>query len=58
MAVPVKSVVMASVGSILELSERARAELQTFFEVSVKVEGKELAVLGWSGPDEADALVR
>lgn len=58
MAVPVTSVAMAAVRSVLELTERARAELQTFFEVSVKFEGKELLILGWSGPDQADALLR
>ena len=57
-AVPVKSVALAAVRSVDELDGRVRGGLQQFFEAAVTFEGKALRVLGWGGPEAADALVQ
>jgi inorganic pyrophosphatase len=55
---PIKAPRLDGVRSVLDLSDRWRAELEKFFLATVAFEGKELKILGWSGPREADALVK
>ncbi|MBA3639012.1 MAG: inorganic diphosphatase [Acidobacteria bacterium] len=57
-AVPLGSVTMQSVGSVHDLTERTRAELEHFFAAAVTFEHKDLKILGWLGPDEAARLLR
>ena len=56
-AVPLKAPDLESVSSVFDLSERARAELERFFLNAVAFEGKDLKILGWAGPSEAESLV-
>ena len=46
------------VTDVRQLPQRVRDELAAFFVAAVALEQKNLAVLGWKGPDAADALVR
>ena len=39
------------------LSERVRAELETFFGAATFLEGKDIAILGWGSADEAEAAI-
>ena len=55
---PVKAPRHADVRTVFDLSDRWRAEIEVFFLAAAAFEGKEPKVLGWSGPLEADALVR
>ena len=55
---PVKAPRHADIGTVFDLSDRWRAEIENFFLAAAAFEGKDPKVLGWSGPDEADALVR
>jgi inorganic pyrophosphatase len=57
-ALPVRAASWDDVRSVLDVSERARRELEQFFLAAVAFEGKNARMLGWSGPDEALALVR
>ena len=41
-----------------ELGEQLRAELEQFFTAAVAFEGKDVRLLGWGGPDEADSIIR
>ena len=56
-AVPLKAPDLEFVVSVFDLSERTRAELERFFLNAVAFEGKDLKILGWSGPSEAEALL-
>ena len=56
--VPVESPRLQQVTSVDDLSERARLELEAFFRAAVQFEHKELKLLGWAGPAEAEAAVR
>jgi inorganic pyrophosphatase len=56
-AVPLKAPDLESVSSVFDLSERARTELERFFLNAVAFEGKDLKILGWAGPGEAESLV-
>lgn len=56
--VPVKAPRQDAVRSVADLAERTRAELQHFFTAVVAFEAKQIALLGWEGPEEALALVR
>lgn len=58
MVLPVKALRQNDVQTVLDLSDRWRAELERFFLASVAFEGKDPAVLGWDGPLEADELIR
>ncbi|MFT3767386.1 MAG: inorganic diphosphatase [Minicystis sp.] len=41
-----------------DLPERTRKELEHFFLAATALEDKDVQVLGWQGPEAADALVR
>ncbi|HWC74525.1 MAG TPA: inorganic diphosphatase [Gemmatimonadales bacterium] len=56
--VPLKAPRQESLRSVLELTERARAEIETFFLEVVAFEGKDLKLLGWQGPDAALKRIR
>ena len=43
---------------MFDLGQRDRAELEQFFLHAAALEGKELTILGWAGPDEALSVVR
>jgi len=55
---PLKAPRQEHVKSVFELPERVLDELAEFFLNAVAFEGKELAILGWGGPDEAKAAVK
>ena len=55
---PIKAPRWDSVRSVFDVSERTRLELQQFFTAAVAFEGKEIAILGWAGPDEALTVAR
>jgi|SRR5436190_2219969 len=57
-ALPIKAARLEPVRSVFDIPERTRLELQQFFLAAVAFEGKDLKILGWSGPDDALALVR
>ena len=57
-ALPVKAPRSEQVRSIFDLPERVRLELEQFFQNVVAFEGKEIALLGFAGPDEADRVLR
>ena len=54
---PIKAPRHDDVRTVFDLPDRWRAELEQFFLAAVAFEGKELKVLRWSGPIEADELV-
>lgn len=56
-AVPLNAPNLESVASVFELSEQTRAELVRFFLNAVAFEGKDLKILGWAGPGEAESLL-
>jgi inorganic pyrophosphatase len=41
-----------------DLPTRVREELNQFFLAATALEGKELRILGWAGPEQAVALIR
>jgi len=57
-ALPVKAPRSEQVRSVFDLPERVRLELEQFFQNVVAFEGKEIALLGFAGPDEADRVLR
>jgi len=57
-ALPVKAPRLEHVRTIFDLPERTRLELEIFFLSVVAFEGKELKLLGFAGPDEADATLQ
>jgi inorganic pyrophosphatase len=44
--------------SVLDLPQRVREELERFFIEAVAFEGKNIALLGWAGPEAGSALIR
>jgi len=54
---PLKAPRQQDVETVFQLPDRWRAEIERFFAAAVAFEGKELTILGWGGPVEADALV-
>jgi inorganic pyrophosphatase len=54
---PTKAPRQEGITSIFDLSGRIRDELEQFFLHAVALEGKELALLGWEGPRQAQATV-
>ena len=56
-AVPLNAPNLKSVASVFDLSDRTRAELVRFFLNAVAFEGKDLKILGWAGPGEAESLL-
>jgi inorganic pyrophosphatase len=57
-ALPITAPRHEQVRSIADLPERVRRELEQFFLTVVAFEGKDLRILGFAGPDEADATLR
>lgn len=57
LAVPTMAHRFGSLKDALALPERVREEIQQFFMTAVLFEKKNLSVLGWGGPAEAEALV-
>jgi inorganic pyrophosphatase len=55
---PLKAERLEHVRSVFDLADRVRAEMEQFFLHAVAFEDKELRLLGWEGPAEAEALVR
>jgi hypothetical protein len=43
---------------VFNLPERVRAEIERFFLSAGAFEAKELQLVGWGAPEEADPLVR
>jgi inorganic pyrophosphatase len=56
-ALPLEDKGSDGIKSVFDISARARAEVEQFFRNAVAFEGKDLELMGWSGPDEADGLV-
>jgi inorganic pyrophosphatase len=56
--IPHKTPTLHDVRSVDDLPDRLRAELEHFFTAVVAFEHKQVRLLGWSGPAEADQLVR
>ena len=57
LAVPLGAPRYERLREIADLSERDREELETFFESVVEFADKNLKLLGWGGPDEAEHLL-
>src|SRR5262245_46533392 len=57
-ALPLEAPRHAHIRSVFDLSERVRDELEQFFRHAVFFQRKNLELLGWDGPNEAEALVR
>jgi len=57
-ALPMKAPRCDHIRTIFDLPERVRLELERFFLNVVAFEGKELALLGFDGPDEAERVLR
>ena len=55
---PVDAPRWGDVKSVADLGERTRSELEQFFRTAVAFEGKQLEILGWTGPSAAMNLVR
>lgn len=55
---PTKAPRQEGIASIFDLTGRIRDEIEQFFLHAVAFEGKELALLGWQGPREAQTLVQ
>jgi inorganic pyrophosphatase len=55
---PRKAPRVEHITSVFNLADRVRAEIERFFLNAVAFEGKELQLVGWGGPDEADGLVQ
>ncbi len=57
LVVPLKAPRQDGLRDVGSLSPRVREELEHFFTAVVAFEGKGLAILGWAGAADADALV-
>lgn len=57
LVVPVKAPRFDGLRDARELPDRAREEIEAFFRTAVLFEDKDLTLLGWGGPDEAERLV-
>jgi inorganic pyrophosphatase len=55
---PTKSPRQDEIASVFDLTTRIREEIEQFFLHAVAFEGKELTLLGWQGPREAQATVQ
>jgi inorganic pyrophosphatase len=55
---PIKAPRQEQIRTIFDLPERVRLELEQFFLNVVAFEGKELKLLGFDGPEEADRVLR
>jgi inorganic pyrophosphatase len=47
----------ADLASVMALPRRLRDELEHFFIAATALEGKDAAILGWGGPEEALKLL-
>ena len=56
--VPVKASRQSDIHSVFDFSDRWRAEIAQFFLAAVAFEGKDVKVLDWGSPVEADDLVK
>ena len=57
-ALPTNAPRWDAIRTVFDVDERIRKELEQFFLSAVAFEGKNLKILGWAGPDEANALLR
>jgi inorganic pyrophosphatase len=57
-AVPIKAARQEALTSVFQIPERVRQEIEMFFYHAVAFEGKNLTLLGWGGPTEAERAVR
>jgi len=57
-ALPLKAPRQDDIHSVFDFSDRWRSELERFFVNAVAFERKELQILGWNGPTEAEALLK
>ena len=57
-ALPIKSPRHDHITTIFDFPERIRAELEQFFLTVVAFEGKEVRLLGFDGPEEAERMLR
>src|SRR4051812_10683037 len=55
---PVNAPRCADLHTVFDLTDRWRAELELFFVSAVAFEAKDLRVLGWSGPADANQLIQ
>jgi inorganic pyrophosphatase len=55
---PTKAPRFDAVRTVFDFTERARRELQEFFQAAVALESRDLRILGWGGPADAVALIR
>lgn len=56
-AVPLASARRADLTDVTDLSTRERRELEAFFVAAVQFQDKHLKLLGWAGPEEAEAIL-
>jgi len=57
LVVPTKAPRAEELTSALDLPPRVQQEIESFFIASTALEGKDVHVLGWKGPKEAERLV-
>jgi inorganic pyrophosphatase len=58
LALPIRASHLEWIKSVSDLDASLRAQLERFFEHVVAFERKELRLLGWGAPAEADALLK
>ncbi|MBJ6761555.1 inorganic diphosphatase [Myxococcaceae bacterium JPH2] len=58
LVVPLSAARASDLGSVMDLSERERVELEHFFLATQRFEDKDANVLGWEGPEAALQQVR
>jgi len=58
MVLPAAAPRFDSIRSVFELGNRALRELERFFLEAVAFQGKDLTILGWSGPRKAWSVIR
>jgi inorganic pyrophosphatase len=58
LVLPLKAPRQDGVRSVMDLPQRVREELEQFFLHAVVFEGKDVAFLGWDGPEAALAAVK
>jgi inorganic pyrophosphatase len=54
---PTKAPRQEGITSVFDVTTRVREEIEQFFRHAVAFEGKDLTLLGWQGPTEAQAAV-
>jgi inorganic pyrophosphatase len=58
LALPVRASHLERIRSVSDLDPSVRAQLERFFEHAVAFERKDLRLLGWGDPAQADALLK